>query len=336
MSLVQNVRMDFQPIERPADAFQQSVSAEELQAVCHRVFGAGGRVVSAVEMGLGMYNSTYRVTVENQARPVIVRFAPEPDRQFGSEREFMRNEYATVPYLTAIAPLMPKVIAADWSHELVGRDYLVQTLLDGVPAPEGLRRHPRPTWTAFFRQLGEITRTVHSVRGRAFGPVAGPAYETWSGAVIGTLRDIAADLDAVALDAADLRKAEAIAAEHHAVLDEITEPRLLTGDLWTVNVMVAEDADEPTVTGVFDLDRTSWGDPAADWPIRMAAAKQDERVAFWETYGERDLSPSAAWRARLYEILHLGAVRLEHHRLADTSAIAGTYDAVAALLPRLA
>ncbi|MEO3891054.1 hypothetical protein [Nonomuraea sp. B5E05] len=51
----------------------------------------------------------------------------------------MRNEYATVPHLAKIAPLMPRVIAADWTHEFVGRDYMVQTLLDGVPAAEGLR-----------------------------------------------------------------------------------------------------------------------------------------------------------------------------------------------------
>ncbi|MFE2585454.1 hypothetical protein [Streptomyces sp. NPDC059378] len=29
--------------------------------------------------------------------------------------------------------------------------------------------------------------------------------------------------------------AATFAAEHHKVLDEITEPRLLTGDLWTVH-----------------------------------------------------------------------------------------------------
>ncbi|NBE95832.1 aminoglycoside phosphotransferase family protein [Nonomuraea sp. KC401] len=325
--------MDVQPIERPAGSFQQSVSADRIQAVCRRALGPDTRVVSAVEMGLGMYNTTYRVTVEGVTRPVIVRFAPAPDRQFVSERELMRNEYATLPHLAKIAPLMPRVIAADWSHELVDRDYMVQTLLDGVPAAEGLSTYPRRSRTGFFRQVGKIARTVHAVRGTRFGPVAGPAYDTWSQAVTASLHDIAADLDGLGLDAADLRKAAALAVEHAAVLDGITEPRLLSGDLWTVNIMIAADAPEPVISGVFDLDRTLWGDPAADWPIRMAASKRDERVAFWEAYGERDESPAAVWRSLIYEIRHLGAVRLERHRLGG--AVGDSYDAVAAVLAEL-
>ncbi|SDH08179.1 phosphotransferase family protein [Nonomuraea jiangxiensis] len=328
--------MDFQPIERPPNAFQQSVTPEQIQAVCHRVFGPGARVSSAVELGLGMYNTTYRVTVAGRERPVVVRFAPEPERQFISEREMMRNEYATVPHLAVIAPLMPRVLAADWSHDLIGRDYLVQTLLDGVPAPDGLRNYPRPAWTAFYRRIGEIARTVHGVRGPGFGPVAGPVYDTWSRAVIASLRDIAADLESVGLDAADLRSAAALAAEHSAVLDEITEPRLLTGDLWTVNVMIADGAPEPTITGVLDFDRTLWGDPAADWPVRLAAAKQDERLAFWEAYGERDRGPAASWRSSLYEVRHLGGVRLELHRHGRTDDVRDSYARVAAKLAELA
>jgi fructosamine-3-kinase len=165
--------------------------------------------------------------------------------------------------------------------------------------------------------------------------VAGPAYDTWSQAVIGSLQDIVTDLDGLALDGADLREAAASAAEHHAVLDEITEPRLLSGDLWTINIMLAEGAPEPIISGVFDLDRTLWGDPAADWPVRLAASKQDERAAFWEAYGEGDRGPAAVWRSLIYEIRHLGAVRLERHRLGGPGAVADSYDAVAAVLAEL-
>ncbi|MGP4097800.1 phosphotransferase family protein [Nonomuraea sp. KM90] len=325
--------MDFQPIERPGEAFQQPVTARHLQEISRRVFGRDA--LSAVELGLGMYNNTYKVTVAGQDRPVVMRFAPEPARQFASERQLMRNEYATVPYLSVIAPLMPRIVAADWSHDLIGRDYLVQTLLDGVPAPERLPGYPRPLWTGFYRRLGEITRSVHDVRGPRFGPVADPRYDTWSQAVTGSLTEIAADLENAGLDGADLRKAADLAADRHDVLDEITEPRLLTGDLWTVNVMIAAEAPEPTVTGVLDLDRTWWGDPAADWTIRMAAARQDERLAFWEAYGEPDRAPAAAWRSSIYEIRHLGAVRLERHRHGHAERVRESYDAVAAVLAEI-
>ncbi|RKT19821.1 aminoglycoside phosphotransferase (APT) family kinase protein [Streptomyces sp. 1114.5] len=329
--------MELRTVERPAGAFQQSVGAGEIQAVCARVFGLDARVVSAVELDGGMYNNTYRLTVTGQDRPVVLRVAPEPARQFRSERQLMRNEYASLPWLSPIASLMPKVIAADWSHELIGRDWMVQTLLDGAAAfgPRGLIAYPRESWTGFFRRLGAITRQVHAVRGPHFGPVNGPGYARWSQAVAASLADIAADLDGAGLDSADLRKVAAVAAERSEVLDRITEPRLLAGDLWIVNVMLVEDAPEPTVSGVLDLDRTLWGDPAADWTIRMAHAKPGtERDAFWDAdgYGAPDGSAEAQWRGRVYEARHLGAIRLEHHRLGDVEGVQGTYEDMAAIL----
>ncbi|MFC9654216.1 phosphotransferase family protein, partial [Streptomyces sp. NPDC056937] len=256
--------MDFRPVARPPEAFQTSVSAGEIQAISQRVFGSRGRVLVAEEFGGGMYNSTYRLTMEGQQRPVVLRVAPEPTRQFRSERHLMRNEYASVPWLAPIAPLIPKVIAADWSHELVDRDWMVQSHLDGIPAPERLGDYPRTSWPSFFRQMGAITRTVHSVRGPHFGPVGGPGYNTWSAALLASLEDIAADLDGVGLDAADVRKVADIAAHDRAILDEITEPRITLGDFWTLNTMLHGTAPEPTITGVFDTDRVSWSDPASD------------------------------------------------------------------------
>lgn len=328
--------MEFRPIKRAVQSFQQSVSAEEIEAICRRVFGADARVVSATELGAGMYNSTYRVGLAGQERPVILRVAPESARQFRSERDLMRNEYASLPWLASLAPMMPRVIAADWSHDLIGRDYMVQSLLDGVPAPERLGDYPRSTWPGFFRQMGVIAREVHAVRGPHFGPVAGPAYQSWSRAVAASLEDIAVDVDSVGLDATDLRKIAAVAGHHHDALDEITEPRMLSGDLWTVNVMLADEAAEPTIVGVFDMDRTWWGDPAADWTIRMASAKPGtERDAFWESYGAPDRSPAAVLRSRIYAARHIGAIRLERHRLGNIDGVRGTYDDMAAVLADL-
>ncbi|MEL5957563.1 aminoglycoside phosphotransferase family protein [Streptomyces sp. CLV115] len=166
--------MEFRPITRAPGAFQQSVTPEEIEAICCRAFGTDTEVVSAAELGTGMYNTTYRVTVAGRERAVILRIAPEPECQFTSERALMRNEYASLPYLAALAPLMPRVLAADFTHEIIGRDYMVQSLLDGIPATEHLRTYPRSTWPVYYRQLGEIARRVHDVRGPAFGPITGP------------------------------------------------------------------------------------------------------------------------------------------------------------------
>jgi len=329
--------MEFRPIERAADSFQEPVTIAQIDAVCRRVFGPHVQVAAAVELGAGMYNNTYRVDLVGKPDSVVLRFAPKQAKQFSSERHLMRNEYATIPWLTSLAPLMPKVIAADWSHEVVARDYMVQSFLTGRPAPEHLGNYPQSSWSSFFEQIGLIAREVHAVRGPLFGPVTAATHTTWSAAVAASLSDIGNDLDTAGLDSADIREVVAAVDQYRAVLDEITEPRLLAGDLWTVNVMLDGTAAEPMISGVLDLDRTSWGDPAADWTIRMAAAKPGtERDAFWDTYGAPDEGPAATLRSRFYEARHLGAIRLERHRLANSVGVRDTYPDMAAALADVA
>ncbi|MFE7114122.1 hypothetical protein ACFU99_01690 [Streptomyces sp. NPDC057654] len=112
--------MDFQPVARASEAFQQSLTAEEVGEICRRAFG-GVTPVSAVELSTGMYNNVYRLALAGRVRPVILRVAPSEARQFRSEHRLMRNEFASLPWLAVIAPLMPRVLAADWSHEVIGR-----------------------------------------------------------------------------------------------------------------------------------------------------------------------------------------------------------------------
>ncbi|MEU1034378.1 hypothetical protein ABZ402_37850 [Streptomyces mirabilis] len=57
-----------------------------------------------------------------------------------------------------------------------------------------------------------------------------------------------------------------------------------------------------------------------------------ERTAFWETYGSSDDLPSAMLRARIYEARHLGAVRLERHRLDNPAGVAASYEAMVTVL----
>jgi aminoglycoside phosphotransferase (APT) family kinase protein len=328
--------MELRVVERDAGAFQRGLAAGEVEAVCRRAFGEDVVPAVAVELGHGAYNSVYRVELVGWDEPVVLRVAPEEALQFGSERALMRNEYASLPWLAGIAGLMPRVLAVDWSHEVVDRDWMIQTCLPGIAAPEQLGRYPRAGRTTFFRQLGAIARTVHDVRGPYFGRVDGSGYASWSEVVISSFTQIADDLERAGLDAADVRKAAALADRGRATLDAVQEPRLLTGDLWTVNCLLDADAPEPRISGVLDFDRTVFGDPAADWTIRMARAKDDEREAFWESYGALDRSPAATWRAAIYEARHLAAIRLERHRLAEPEAVRDSCDAMASALSAVA
>jgi aminoglycoside phosphotransferase (APT) family kinase protein len=317
--------VEFRPVHRDPDAFQQPVTEDQVLAMCRRAFGDRAEPVSAVELGLGSYNNTYRVDLGDDGT-VILRVAPEPARQSRAERSLMRNEHASVPYLAPIAALMPRTLMIDFTREIIGRDYLFQTLLDGVTAPDRLPDYPRPEWAPFFAQLGTLSRRIHDVRGESFGWVAGSRYSCWSEAFQASLEDVAAATDQAGLDASDIRETIALAAKQADVFDEITEPRLLHGDLWMTNVMISPTASEPVVTGLCDCDRASWGDPAADFAIfRVSQKPGTERDAFWETYGRLPSTLGAAQRSRFYQILHQATLRFEGHRSGvGTEAILGS------------
>ncbi|WP_405496983.1 phosphotransferase family protein [Nocardia sp. NBC_00511] len=316
--------MEYRPIARTGNAFQQPPDAGELRAMVARVLGNGTRIVSAVELSDGKYNSTFRIDLGADG-PAILRVAPEPGRQLRIEPELMRNEYASLPYLAGIAPLLPRVLGVDFTHAVLGRDFMIESWLPGVPAPAGLPRYPESLWPGYFEQIGGWARTIHQVPGPGFGRVAGPLFAAWSDALLDWFDCAAADSTDVGLDTGDISKVITLLDRHRGVLDEIRVPRLLHGDLWTVNLILAESADRPIVTGIVDNDRTWWGDPESDWPIFMARRRPGtERDAFWRTYGPLGVGRAAEWRQRVYLARHGIALRLEHVRLRTLDAEAAT------------
>lgn len=297
-------------IDRPPDAFQCGLSEEQIGSICARVLSTE-QVDAAEELGLGTYNTTYRLDLAE--RSLVLRVAPEPGRG-GDAGVDLRNEYAAAPYLVGLGPLVPGIVAADFTRDLLPRDYLVQTLLPGRPAPEVLPTFPRERWVSFYRQMGDITRRIHAVTGTGFGPVADPRFDTWSDALIDHFTNEAAlyrDLD-LAVDEVE-RVAEVV--ERSRTIFDAVEPHLLHGDLWHANLLLDPDASEPTITGVCDSDRASWGDPLADWTIEKAGQRPGtERDIFWETYGTLPDGPGARLRSLVYRARNVMGSRLDIER----------------------
>jgi aminoglycoside phosphotransferase (APT) family kinase protein len=117
--------------------------------MCRRVLSESAEIRSAVEMGWGSYNTAFRVELAD-GPPVVLRVAPRPDSQARSERQWLRSEYAAAAWLAGLGSLVPRVLGADFTHQVIGRDYLVQSLLPGVPAPGKLPDYDRKLWPGFF------------------------------------------------------------------------------------------------------------------------------------------------------------------------------------------
>lgn len=304
--------------------------------MCHRLLGPGAEVVAARELSLGSYNSTFRLELSGRP-PVVLRVAPPPERQLRSERHFMRSQQAAAPWLVALGPLVPRLLAADFTHELVARDFLVEELAPGVPAPELLPGYAKEHWPHYFAQLGAITRRLHALCGEQWGPLHAPADASWSDALLRSLRDARADCRRLSLRDEDVARLEAVVAARRGELDSSGPPRFLHGDLWTANVMLDREAAEPTVLAVLDSERAWWGDPLADWSCYRAELRRSpaEREAFWAGYGGRPEGAGAQWRLALYRGRHLVAERIEAARLELAERVAETSRELGSLLDDL-
>ncbi|OZC88896.1 hypothetical protein CH254_13770 [Rhodococcus sp. 06-412-2C] len=286
------------------------VVEDHIEAMARRQFGSTTMVESVQPLAGGAYNSTYEVQLRAQP-PVILRVAPEPEHQYRSETEMMRNEAATTPYLAPIAHLLPEILGVDWSHEITDRDYMWQSKIGGVPATRAFAIHGRDAMVPLFAEIGMVTAAVHSIVGPHFGTVRGPHFSKWSDAVMYRLSEIVYDTERAGLDTRAAQNALESAQQASDVLDRVTEPRLLHGDLFIPNLILDEDS--LRIVGVLDHDRAFWGDPVADWGIdAMTGRTEAERRAFRDGYGS-PVGDEAV--AHIYRALHAGAIALERHRL---------------------
>lgn len=314
------------PLERAADAFQQPVELSYLVAMCQRAFGKHIQIGSIKELPGGLYNNTYLIDI-GRSRPVILRVAPHGARQFASERNLMRNEHASQPFLAPIARFLPGILMADFTHQILERDYLFQEYREGEQWAQVMHTFTAEEKKALWRQLGSIAKRIHAVEGQHFGnSVFDAHFSSWSQTVVDCLETIIRDLEDIQLDATDVKSLLGIAQANQGVLDEITQPRLLHGDLWTVNILVQRFEKGPRIVAILDSDRTSWGDPMADWTMfLLQCAAGTEADAFWETYGQPEKSPGAQFRALIYQARYLGAIRLEQYRLHHHEAVKRSY-----------
>jgi aminoglycoside phosphotransferase (APT) family kinase protein len=225
----------------------------------------------------------------------------------------------------------------DFTHQILERDYLFQTYMEGEQWAQIMHTLTPEENKVLWRQLGSITKKIHAVQGDHFGNAAlHSSFPSWSLAVIDWLTTITRDLEEVRLDATDMRSLLNITQANRRLLDEITQPQLLHGDLWTVNILVKRGENGPMIVAVLDSDRTSWGDPMADWTMFLLHRNVGTEVdAFWETYGQPEKSLEAQLRMLIYQGRYIGEARLEHHRLHHHETVKRSYQDMQTIIDAL-
>jgi len=302
--------VEFLPLQILPEGMPYSPTANQIWAMCQRAFGPSVRVVSARELSGGTFNTTFLITLNDQQ--VILRIAPLPKADLlWNEQWLIRREQHIQPFFAALAPLMPRTLLADFTHQLIDRDYIFQTYLAGERWDEIAETFTPDEQLRLWEQFGSITKTIHSTIGTSFGgPYPAPEFPTWSETVLYRLECIIQAMTEAQLDMSDMRSVVAIVRGQTARLDAIEQPHLLHGDLWLFNILVRRDVDGPTISGVLDADRAWWGDPLADWTMFVLAMAAPEarrcHARFWQAYGEPEQTPDRAYRQAVYEAMHIG------------------------------
>ena len=315
--------MEFTSIARGPNDLRQALTPDEIQLVCERAFGSGIVVESAQELGGGEFNSVYLIRMAGRA-PVILRAAPPPGRDLPwHERDLMRHEHAIQPYLAPIAHLTPSTLMIDFTRLTLPRDYLFQSVMPGAPWRDPANHLSPQDEERLWRGLAHIARDIHSVRGEAFGhPDPGRQFSTWSATIQDWLARSLADAQRAGVETEAIERLCQLAEAHADLLDEITIPHLLHGDLWPVNILIerGEDGEDgesgARISAVLDSDRVAWGDPLADWTFYLLPRGTTARIQaiFWDEYGAPETTLGARFRSSIYEGLNVSNVLFDLQR----------------------
>ena len=324
--------MEYHPIQHAPGDLRSALTPAEIVAVCQRAFGHGVRVTSARELPGGEYNTTYLVRLAG-GEPVVLRAAPLPGtRVFWHEENLMRRGHSVQPYLAPLGPLLPRTLSSDFTHQIIGRDYLFQTAMPGDPWSEHGDDGPPDQDEALWRQFARLARTIHGVQGEQFGyPDPGPRFGSWSLTVLDFVRHVIEDVTGEGLDPTDLLTVHHVVREHAPVFDEITRPCLSHGDLWPFNMLVERSAGVARISAVLDTDRAWWCDPLADWTAHLFRIKTTPRMVrrraiYWDEYGSQEEGPSASLRALVYHAMHTGSIVATAKRRNQARVFAGASD----------
>lgn len=222
------------------------------------------------------------------------------------ERAAMGIELAALRLIRAHTTVpVPAVDFADQTRELCDADYFCMPYVDGDNLGM-IRDSLSPTELIAYREaLGAANRELNSIRGPAFGPLAGPGDPSWRVVFTGMVEDVLCDGERRRVDLGwDYDVVRTALAEHADALDEVVEPRYVEWDLWENNVMVRDGA----IVSILDHERAFYGDPLLEGGFTGTELPAfGDPTAFMRGYGRPELTGTERIRRRLY-CLHLALI----------------------------
>jgi aminoglycoside phosphotransferase (APT) family kinase protein len=258
------------------------------------------------ELGHGWFNVVYRMRLRD-GRAVVLKIAPSPLVEVLTyERGAMAIELAALRLIRERTNVpVPAVDFADQSRELCDAGYFFMPYVDADNLGIVGEQLPNADLAAYREALGTVNRELNSIRGPAFGPLAGPGSPSWRVVFNGMVEDVLHDGERRHVDLGiGYDVIRRVVAADAGSLDEVGEPAYVEWDLWDGNVMIRDG----TIVSIIDHERAFYGDPLieAGFAATQLPAFGDS-AAFMRGYGRVALSQAELVRRRLY-CLHLALV----------------------------
>lgn len=286
--------------------------------------GMSVRLEQIVRVHGGTVNTAFRIDRGDDA-PLILRVAPS-DAEAAAGPSWLtshglRREQTTIRLLSEdIASLMPRTVHFDDTRELIDRDWVMQTWVRGEAWAEIQSELTGSENARLWRELGRLTRGIHAIVGREFGPPeAGLGFATWSDQVRWDVTGFVVDASQFGLERAPFDRLVRIVDDAVPVLNRVTEARLIHSDLGLRHVFIARDASGvPSISGLIDFEFARFADPWSESVFidEALTPHHDGRdVAFCEGYGCARPSRDDVVRRHIYMAVALGWIVTDLMRL---------------------
>lgn len=236
---------------------------------------------------------------------------------------------------------MPKTLFVDFTHQLIDRDYMFQSFIEGERWEDVVGELSAAENDMLWEQFGKLLKKIHDVRGEAFGmSLPGFQFRRWSHTVIDHMEHTLKLTKNNQIEVPNLAHIMEVVRVHPERLDEIQVPRLLHGDLWLFNLLINRGKNGPSIVGILDADRAWWGDPMADWTmfILAHAEKVEGHSRFWQAYGQPEDTAGTRFRAAVYDAMYAGRAfvwAVDHQDAETVERAKGTLSEVTETLPAL-
>lgn len=243
-----------------------------IERLVQEAFGPRTGLVFAEPLVGGVFNTTYRIELDDRPAPVVLRVAPESrHRLFSFERTLMKREWRINKLLRSEGIRVPEALHYGPATETLARDH---SFWEFVPGQTLEKADPSDVRLATLHlQIGSEVKKLHGMKSSWFGwsGQTESRHATWPDFLLSIVTEVAERNEEQPIFPSDsirqimhiLRLAKA---ETHAG----TLASFLHNDLHPGNLMVDEDFN---LTALIDADRCIYG--PADFEIGTSELAQD-------------------------------------------------------------